>query len=72
MVVAPDAPPSVTVAPAPPAAGVNVPEMLNVCGVVVLFTVTATFALVAEFPAVSVATALIVWLPFDSVAVFSV
>ena len=72
MVAAPDAPLSVTVALAPPAVGLNVPEMLNVCGEVVLFTVTATFALVAEFPTVSVATALIVWPPFDNVAVFSV
>ncbi len=32
MVVAPDAPLSVTVAPLPPAVGLMVPEMVQVCG----------------------------------------
>jgi hypothetical protein len=39
--------------------------------VLALFTLTETAALVALFPTVLVATAVIVWLPFDSKVVFS-
>ena len=63
MVVAPDVPLKVTVAPDPPAAGLNVPDIVNVCGVVALLTVTVTLALVAVLPAPSVATARNAWLP---------
>jgi hypothetical protein len=38
---------------------------------VVLFTLTETWALVAEFPAASFATAVRMWLPFDSELVFT-
>jgi hypothetical protein len=37
----------------------------------VLFTFTVTAALVAEFPDVSVAVAVKVWFPLESVVVFS-
>jgi hypothetical protein len=62
--VAPEVPLNVTVAPPPPAAGLNVPEIVKVCGATGLFTLTVTPALVALFPAPSVATARSVWLPF--------
>jgi hypothetical protein len=55
-----------------PPAGEVIETAGGVVSLVVLSTVTETFALVAEFPAASAATALIVWLPFDSVVEFSV
>jgi hypothetical protein len=57
VVVAPKAPLSVTVAPDPPAVGLSVPDIVNVCGVVALLTVTVAAALVALFPAPSLAIA---------------
>jgi hypothetical protein len=63
VVVAVAAPPNVTVAPPPPATGLIVPEMLKVCVLLELFTVTATAALVDVFPAASLATAVRLCVP---------
>jgi len=63
------APVIVTDAPTNPDAGFRL-AMLGAD--VALFTLTGTPALVAVFPEVSVATAVNVWLPLDSAAVFRV
>ena len=63
------APVIVTDAPTNPDAGFRL-AMLGAG--VALFTLTGTPALVAVFPEVSVATAVNVWLPLDSAAVFRV
>jgi hypothetical protein len=57
VVVAPEVPLNVTVAPFPPVVGLNVPEIVNVCGVAALLTVTDRIALVVVFPAASLAIA---------------
>ena len=57
MVLALEAPLSVTVAPPPPVVGLSVPEIVNVCGVVALLTVTVTTPLMVLFPAASRAIA---------------
>jgi hypothetical protein len=57
VVVAPEVPFNVTVAPDPAATGLRVPEIVNVCGVVALLTVTVTTALMVLFPAASRAIA---------------
>jgi hypothetical protein len=54
-----------------PPAGEVIATVGGVVSFVVLSTVTVIAALVVEFPALSVATALIVWLPFDSVVEFN-
>jgi len=48
VVVAPEAPLSVTVAPLPPVVGLIVPEMLNVCAVSVKFTPVILDPLIVE------------------------
>ena len=54
-----------------PFAGAVMDTVGGVVSGVVLFTVMLTAALVVEFPAASVATAVRAWLPFDKLAVFS-
>jgi hypothetical protein len=54
-----------------PLAGEVIVTVGGVVSFVVLSTFTVMLALVAEFPAASVATALIVWLPLDSVVEFN-
>jgi hypothetical protein len=61
VVVALEVPLKVTVAPDPPAAGLKIPEIVKVCGVVALLTVTVTGELVVLLPAPSVAMARKVW-----------
>jgi hypothetical protein len=55
-----------------PAAGEVIDTVGGVVSFVVLLTVTVRLGLVVEFPAASVATALIVWLPFGTAAVLNV
>jgi hypothetical protein len=56
---------------AAPLAGDVIVTVGGVVSFVVLSTLTVTLALVVELPAASAATALIVWLPLESVVEFS-
>jgi hypothetical protein len=69
VVVAPEVPVNVTVAPDPPAAGLKVPEIVNVWGVLALLTVTVTTALVVPLPAASRAIASSLWAPLLTLVV---